>query len=412
MADSLSEDRERGGARAERPGARPARPRSGMAKDVTRHAEISRDEEWRLLACGVDTLDLSACVNWGKVWGSLSNELETGRQNAQENNKPMPWRETQLGPCLVCPGGKPPMFRYHLQVSGFHLFVGINRDADKSPNVYVSLNAKALWSQGVTAAVESVETLLEELGAEIKTVKPSRCDLCADFLMPKGIRLELLMHHGVPKNIFTSHILQGAELETYYIGSRKGSIRGRVYDKTKEVLKNRKHWFMEVWKVEDCKDVWRVEFQFRRQALKAYGVETVGDLVDGLAGIWLDTTRNWYSLRLLDSKNTTRRSFHPWWVAVQECAEQFGPLCEMKRDFTRSCRADSDYYVARAANLLLGYAAIAGLPNLDDAVWEESDQIQKRWADRDFEEAYILKVVELNESVKGDSREYEDEVPF
>ena len=237
-------------------------PAASMGKLVTPHAGFT---EARFLSCGIDTLDLSGYVDWGDGWLPLKRKLDNGKCVAEHADKPVVLQDSSCGPCLVLPRGKPPMFRYHLQTLLHHVFIGIGGDAEpgKTPNVYVSILSRRLWGRGVSNSVGLVKGLIEsDLGGRVRALVVSRADLCADFLVPGGLSLDMLRTFGVPEDIQTCDIMQGATLETYYIGSPKASIRARVYDKSKEVLEHHKEWFEDIWKA-PLQDVFRVEFQFR-----------------------------------------------------------------------------------------------------------------------------------------------------
>jgi hypothetical protein len=361
----------------------------------------------------VDTLDLAGYVDWGGAWSTLKKKLDDGKWRAQQCDKPVVLQDSSCGPCLILPGGKPPMYRYHLQTLLHHVYVGISSKGEpgKTPNVYVSILSRTLWERGVSKAVALVKQLIEsDLGGSVVALVPSRVDLCADFLMPGGLPLGLLRDFGVPEDIMTCDIMQGAEMETYYIGSPGASIRARVYNKSKEVVKHFKEWFKEIWKVDSLENVFRVEFQLRRQAVKAYGVNSVDELLKGLGGMWVDLSTRWYCLRLHDDSNTSRRSFHPFWLLVQACAEKFGPVVEMRRVLKPSGKADPEFFIVRGATQLLGFAAASGLPDLYEACSEFVDAIRLRWTPEDFFEAYTVKSVE--NGVQPAPEEGDDEIPF
>lgn len=399
---------------------RAAPPPSNMGSSVTPHVEVTgeevREEEcpgvesWELLACGVDTLDLSGCVTWGEGWPALRKALDEGKALAQRMDKPAFLRDTCCGPCMIASTGKPPMFRYHLETGPLHMYLGISEGGDTSPNVYVSPKAKTYWERGLSNTVALTRDFLRELGGSVVTLKPSRCDLCADFRIPGGLGLDLLRGHGVPGDIKTNDFMDGDTLETFYRGSPKATIRARVYDKAKEVLQSGKTWFKDIWKVEVLEDVWRVEFQLRRPALKAYGVESVEDLRGLLGGIWADLAANWFSIRLKDDGNTSRRSVHPWWKAVQACAEKFGVVVEAKRKLSRCENAKPAWYVSRGASLLVGFAVAAGMIDLDEAAGEFAREIRGRWDTFEFERAFMEKQVQLGEGMPEEGGEVN--VPF
>jgi hypothetical protein len=92
--------------------------------------------------------------------------------------------------------------------------------------------------------------------------------------------------------------MNGERLDTYYVGSSSGCVQARIYDKGLEVLAGgEKLWFADVWKVEQVRDVWRVEFQLRREVLKQLGIESLDDQVERAGGAWAYLTDTWLSFR-------------------------------------------------------------------------------------------------------------------
>jgi len=381
-----------------------------MGSPVTPHVGITGIEDFKILSCGIDSLYLAGYVEWGKSWLSLLRKLEVGKRKAQELNTPVMLQDTCAGPCLITPKGKPPMYAFHLKLQDFHLYVGKNERGDKAANAYVSFNSKSIWRRGVSELVSFVEQLISELDGFVRQFKPSRVDLCADFLVPGGVPLSVLRCLGVPEDFMTCDIMKGSKLETYYIGAPSSSIRARIYDKAKEVLVSHKQWFKDIWQIEVLEDIWRVEYQLRRAAIKAYGIDTVPALLNALGGIWHDLTHDWYSLRLQDDSNTSRRTVHPFWQAVQKCAPQFGEVIDIKRDLTPSGKATKDFYSSRAANLLVGYAACIGVTDIHDALDEFMQDIGCRWGGNEFYEAVIAKMVSLN--IDEPEEVEEDDIPF
>jgi hypothetical protein len=110
-----------------------------MAISVTRHDGVSGGgnrnggglgapcsdsgpPEWRYLSSGIDTLDLGLYVEWGERWPVVSRLLASGKKRA-EGTKGVLWSDGTSEPCLILAGGKPPMYRYHLQLTHAHVFV-------------------------------------------------------------------------------------------------------------------------------------------------------------------------------------------------------------------------------------------------------------------------------------------------
>lgn len=368
-----------------------------MGESVTPHAEISQPREWRLLCCGVDTLDLALSVDWSETWPTLRSELELGKATAQCRNKPALLRDSAFGPCLAYPTGKPPNYRYHLEAPELHLFVGDSQTGERWSNVYASIKAKTLWANGLERSVANTLALIGLLDADvyIGKIKPSRCDLCTDFHIPGGLSFDLFQECGVPKRLKTNPHFNSAVLETYYIGSRKAPMRVRIYDKSKEMVAHRKFWLVDLWGGENLPDVWRIEFQLRRTALHQFGIDSLEDLQPKLGGVWEHLTHKFYSLRLLDNLNVSRRTVHPWWQAVQDCADRFGLVSQVERKLGSDDKAGSEYYISRGASALVGFAAAFGYHDLDSAVDEFSGALKRRWNQEDFEEARTAKTIEM-----------------
>ena len=150
----------------------------------------------------------------------------------------------------------------------------------------------------------------------------------------------------------------------------------RIYDKSKEILKSGKLWFCDLWKWETAPlDIWRVEFQIRRNGLKSFGINTLDDLPAKLGGIWSNLTERWFSLRLHDNDNRTRCSVHPWWQAVQSVAADLGSEILIERRRKPDSMAPAEWYISHAAGCLAAYAARMGIEDIGRA----SMAFRQRW---------------------------------
>lgn len=320
--------------------------------------------EWQILSHGIDTLDLGFYVDFDRRWFRLTKELEARKRKAQGRDTIL-WKEQD---CLVYAGGKPPNYRWHLAYPKLHLFLAKNPLAvGGTPNVYVSLDSELLWRDGVIRATERVREIIASLGGSVAMVQVSRCDPCVDFLAPKRLTSQFLEDHRVPKNRFQNSIKSGDDLETYYNGAKAGEIQLRVYDKGRDTIKKNKLWFLDVWNRDSCEGVWRVEYQLRREALKQFGINELHDLEAKLPGVWARLTEDWFSLRLPDNANTTRRSVHPLWAIIQGCAKRFGTVVDVRRVFAVP-NGDAERYVRQIAGWSSSYAAARGITDRDEAL--------------------------------------------
>lgn len=379
----------------------------GMGLSVTPHAlkpkpiqHPSSPSSWRPLLSGFDTLDLGFYVLWNDDWDRHAEQFRKGKVEAS-GTKGLLFGEDQF---LIWPSGKSGGYSWHLEGPDFHFYLSYYQAPHgDTPNVYVSPNAKFLWTTPLSDVIRSVERMIHQFGGRVLKVKPSRCDFTADFLIPGGLSLEFIEDHQVPSDGKNSQHKNGNKLETFYFGAKKSPIQLRIYDKGLEVQNEdgKKLWFRDIWKLESCDDVWRFEFQVRRAVLKQLGIDTVSDLQAKAGGAWEYLTGRWFSLRMRDSHKASRRTVLPLWESVRECARRFGPAMELRRDLSNHV-APASWYVGRGAGCLPGYAARRRLADFEAALTFYMNDIRIHWEQRgDFDQQYIVQSIKLG--LPGDS---------
>lgn len=171
-----------------------------------------------------------------------------------------------------------------------------------------------------------------------------------------------------------------------------GAAMLRIYDKRREIRESSgKHWFVPIWAQalpgEEVmpEDVWRVEAQLRREALKgtvrvdgrAVSVDTVDGLEAAIPELWRRETEHvrWCVPK---GKNRGRWPLRPEWAAISGA------------DWSRSSRfAGRDWIaaeaqaedVSRLLPILTGYlkrwAVVVGALDLDLAVWRLRDDVRE-----------------------------------
>gem|GEM_PF-517618 len=377
----------------------------GMGLSVTPHAPVSfsglsleetreAPEAWQFLICGFDTLDLGLHIDWPPDWSELADSLEKGRAKAAGTTG-IPWVDAQL---LIMPGGKTGGYRWHLEGQHFHLWLADRETPlENTPNVYVSLKAKFLWTCPLHEVIRSLDECITDLGGRLRKIVPSRCDMTADFQIAGGLSAQFIETHLVSTARKNSQYRDGSMLETFYIGAKSSPVQLRLYNKTREILdgNGEKLWFKEIWNLASCDNVWRVEFQLRRTLLREFGIHNISDLEARAGGVWDYLTTQFCSLRRPDNPNVSRRTTHPFWTAVCECGPLFGPVMNIQRDLSNGV-SDASVYVSRAAGCLAGYAARRRIPELDEALVEFASDIQQHWNRRgDFDQEYGIRSIKL-----------------
>jgi hypothetical protein len=311
------------------------------------------DNKVQVLSFGIDTLHLS-------LHGELSENFlllsEMGKEDAQNS----PTRE-DLSPL-------PPFLGHNLMMQakggkgmGGYEFLARSDDVIvkwKRPNGFkvapmvVEFSSLLLWRLGgggwnavdqMVAWVRQLDWVREVVPATGE-VLPGRCEVrvsivhqCADVQgwVPTladlgGIvkRADTLSVYGgdgekYEEEGLSYRLARGDTLETVAAG-RSNRLRASVYDKTKELKKSGKDWFRDVWAQHASYDadlpVWRVEFQYGRELLHKYRIETLEDLRVhqdqlfryGLA--WF----SWRERQVTDLDHPQRWPLIPAWVALDD----------------------------------------------------------------------------------------------
>jgi hypothetical protein len=251
---------------------------------------------------------------------------------------------------------------------------------------------------------------LAGFGGRVQLIQVSRLDLCADFRLPGGITLDTLRQLKVSRSRDLRLEIGGDTMETAYVGARKAPIVLRIYDKGKEVkAKGIKLWFGELWNTEDLTDIWRVEFQLRRPALKQFGINSLDDLLTRAGGLWEYLTWEWVSFRLPDNDRQNRREVHPWWQEVQTLASKYGPAVDIQRVFGSIHPASVEWSVAHIAGCLPSFAARLGIDEYHEALNQLNNDISQHWFDRNYQGEYEKRAIKLGRNVDDQGGGYGQE---
>lgn len=376
-----------------------------MAESVTRHALISQIDNIECLTCGIDTLDVGFYVAWGDNWESIRQKFDNCKDNAQGTEGNIIDVEG-IRPHIFYPGGKAPNYRYHVKFSEYHCFISIIQSAKHSPNIYVSFTSEALhWELSEKELIDLVAMDIESLGGNVFQHKISRCDLYADFRIPSGISLDFVRRHKVGKAQKTNQYMDGDFLETFYVGEKNSPIQLRLYNKSVKIKQDgsAERWLL-IWFTDDPENVWRIEFQIRRQVLKQYAINTIYDLLNQKADLWKYMTSEWFSLRCLDNENQSRRTIHEFWVKVQGCVQHFGDESGSKRIYDKKKARTINWHVKRIENLLISCAAIKNNYNPKSCLKEVSSHLLLSINQQEFKEKARTKSIEMGIEIESENK--------
>ena len=316
-----------------------------------------------VLTHGVDSLYLSFK---GQLDRALLETMERLKLEAQEESRPTPIAFEGGPPMVVLPHGWT-FYRYALRSTPFDLFLAAG---DHVPPVYVRISSFYLHSVGVEDAATAVEELVRgHVMARCQPARPSRVDIYADFQgwHPDPDDLRRFVTRGVRNHLYyepTEEAHAGLSLTGFRFG--KDQVVGRLYDKTRELQVSGKDWLLDAWgpRRDPELPVWRLEFQFRREALAGFHLQTAAELFASLQDLWRYGLE-WLSLRepSFDRQRSHWRLAEEW---VDLATIEFRP--QLAGVLRRRLRDHQELLVVRAlAGCLTSYAALRGVWDLVSA---------------------------------------------
>ncbi len=222
-------------------------------------------------------------------------------------------------------------------------------------------SAHLLWSIGPQAALIALESTLYDLIGAMVYSQASEIHLCCDVqgwdvsgidwqnvfvsrvvrirerpevpteeeqeggLSPNEVRkLEEVIQEQVqegPAYPFPTTVHR--RIATLDFGSHGSDISCQIYNKSAEIKKHRKEWFLPIWQANGYdpeQTVWRVEFRFKRKFLASFDLNEVFSVLGRMDQLWTYATTEW--LRYVDlssshDSNKSRLATHPAWRVIQ-----------------------------------------------------------------------------------------------
>ena len=261
------------------------------------------------LTSGIDALYLSA---QGAAPESLLIELAELRAAAEIDDAPV---DAVLGgyPVKVLP-----------RAFGIYKFCAVHEMArigftpsEKIPVVRFQPTALALHAYGPTNLVLWARNFLDACGIDA-VLGVSRLDLHSDW---QGIELKANERSNFVTYSDRRALYEvGEEMSGLTFGKRGGKLLCRIYDKSREMKDKGHDWWPDVWgpKYDPEQKVMRVEFEFGRDGLRDFGVDTPEDAFERAPSLWAYAACNWLTLRVpTDDDTRSRWPVDPRWELIQ-----------------------------------------------------------------------------------------------
>jgi len=301
----------------------------------------------RVLRGAVDTFEVSYR---GTLYDLILEDLRWCKEYAQQEEDTKPYQITGITFGVLSHGEKP--WAYVLASEDLRLRISGSKYI---PSVSVKSTALGLVTHGHQSLIDLATKCAHELGAT-ECTGLSRLDICIDF---QGWRPAFEEMRGMVCPATFHPIYPSVDNpETFQFG--KDKIVMRLYNKTRELQHSCKGWMHKIWKMcpgyDPDKDVWRIEFQFRREALTELGARDPAkafESLPNLIGFGLD----WASLRIPQGASSDRWPIHPAWEQLRACRFTGNPSVRTIKaasyvcDFRRLLPGLRGYFVSAGAAL-------------------------------------------------------------
>ena len=310
--------------------------------------------------CAYYLVPLTGCL---LDYECLAAEKESLRLAKIRHSKPIRLGSEEF---LLSPNGTRSGYPFLIENDSFSIQFG----EFNKPNFFVTYRSVALWQSGVANLHQRFMDWVASMGlAVFQPERLSRVDFTFDY------PLETI---DFDEDSFVTQFAKDAQhrkdrkIQGFRFG--EGELLLRVYNKVDEIReKSAKMWFFDLWGVDQ--NVWRIEWQVRKNWLRTFGIRTYTDLEERQGDLLRFLVTDHTTLRIQsEDSNRSRWPIHPLWKHLQTQVKQMAGLGVI-RELDRGAQlAERE---TRIAISVYGYlkrlAAIQGLQrNSDEIGFEES----------------------------------------
>lgn len=190
------------------------------------------------------------------------------------------------------------------------------------PNFFVTFRSVALWHQSAQGLHERFLAWADSVGLHTyQQERLSRVDFTFDYHLPV---IDFDEDSFVSSAVKDKQHRKNRKVQTFNFG--EGDIVLRMYNKCDEITEtSAKTWFYELWGMD--KEVWRIEWQTRKEWLKRFGIRTFTDLRERQGDLLRVLVKDHTTLRIkTDDSNRSRWPLHPLWQDLTERVAQMEGL--------------------------------------------------------------------------------------
>jgi len=190
------------------------------------------------------------------------------------------------------------------------------------PNFFVKYRSVALWHHGAQNLHQRFLTWASSVGMmQSQAERLSRVDYAFDYHLPE---LDFDENNFLSQSSKDSQYRKDGKLQTLKFGT--DNVVLRIYNKVDEIKeKSHKTWFFDLWGIDQ--DVWRVEWQVRKDQLRLLGICSFVDLNERQGDLLRLLVKQHTTLRIKSNdSNKSRWPLHPLWLDLIERVNQMEGL--------------------------------------------------------------------------------------
>lgn len=181
------------------------------------------------------------------------------------------------------------------------------------PSFFVTFRSIALWHQSAQGLHERFLAWAASVGlSSFQPERLSRVDFTFDYRLPV---IDFDEDSFVSQASKDNQHRKDRKVQTFDIGVKE--LKLRIYNKCDEITEtSQKTWFYDLWGTD--KEVWRIEWQTRKEWLRRFGIRTFIDLKERQGDLLRILVNEHTTLRIKgDDSNRSRWPLHPLWQDLQ-----------------------------------------------------------------------------------------------
>jgi dsDNA-binding SOS-regulon protein len=328
-----------------------------------------------MIVKGLDTIEFGLDFeNYSQSFESFITQFQKLKEYAQETGKE---QLIELGDLLLIVhrnGQK--FYSYKLSCKDFSIAFAEKEMKSNSP-IFVRFMSSYIWSFGYKRAYEQFMEWFKCFNVKPTIDRLSRIDICVDTDQSRFIQNDV---KGVVTKArsntehFVNEVYTNGRTFSGFTFGRGGPMLARIYNKSLEIKKSGKVWFYEIWSERGWdgeNDVWRVEFQLRREALKELSIDTFDKLLDKVNELWTYLSGDWLTIRQPSRDNVSRWKIKNKWKLIQKAEIEYEATPLIRQVIKQG---NLKQLLDQAAGLMMSVASISD----HDSIVNTSDVV-KSW---------------------------------